>query len=220
MPNEFQPNFELRAIGPINIDGSMYESEDIVAIGQAAPGQFELLGEVQTVLEMQFKACEDLRAGIAIEHAAQIVAIIQAEHTPGDIKSAIQYRRVVPRWVGPFDPPLPAAANQAAKPTPAPMEKPPAANSFDAEEAAAVKATETATAAAGPDAPFLVPESLHGLAERIAEALVAADLSDAPAIREFIARGNDLEDLDEIGRAAVKKIKEWLEKQPTAPVTP
>jgi hypothetical protein len=216
MPNEFQPNFELRAIGPINIDGTVYESEDIVAIGEAAPGQCDLLGEVQTVLAMKFKAFDDLPAGIAIEHAGETVAVIQAEHTPGDIQSAIQYRRVLPRWVGPFDPPPPAAA----KPTPAPMEKPPAANSFDAEEAAAVKAAETATAAAGPDAPFVVPEGLHGLPERIAEALVAADLSDAPAIRGFIARGNDLEDLDEIGRAAVKKIKEWLEKQPTAPVTP
>ena len=212
MPNEFQPTCELRAIGPINIDGTVYDSEDVVAIGESTPEQFELLGQVQTVAGMKFHAVNELLPhGIGIEHAGQAVAVIQSEHTAGDIKSAIQFRRVVAHWVGPFEPPPPAPV----KPTPAPAASP-AVNTFDAEETAAAKAAETATAAAGPDAPFVVPERLQGLPERIAEALIAADLQDAAAIRGFIGRGNDLEDLDEIGRAAVKKIKEWLDKQPAA----
>lgn len=56
-------------------------------------------------------------------------------------------------------------------------------------------------------------EPLAGLAPRVAQSLQDAGLVDADAIRDYIASGAKLVDLEGIGRAAVTQITDWLESQ-------
>lgn len=54
-------------------------------------------------------------------------------------------------------------------------------------------------------------EPLAGLAPRVAQSLQAAGLSDAQAIRDYLAQGDKLVDLEGIGKATEAQILDWLD---------
>lgn len=100
-------------------------------------------------------------------------------------------------------PPVPAIEAAATDPADDP-------DALNAEDAAA-DAAEAAAKAAEPEPEQPLPAEFEGLNIRIARALVRQGLASKQAIRDFVADGGDLVDLDEIGTAAVAKINAWLE---------
>ena len=113
---------------------------------------------------------------------------------------------IVSRVVTPPPKPVDVSSDPAAI-----VEDVDALNRADAEADAAEVAngTEMDTEPAIDSDPL--PPGFEFLPNRIARALVRQGLDSKKAIREFLANGNDLVDLEEIGTAAVKKINVWLE---------
>lgn len=148
----------------------------------------------------------------------ETVGVLMTDQPLGNVLSGAAFGTLRVEEIDPAAAPLSVVARVEEQTPPVPAIEPAATDPADdpdalnAEDAAAdaAEAKAAADAAEAEPEPEL-PVEFEGLNVRVARALVRQGLASKQAIRDFVADGGDLVDLDEIGTAAVAKINAWLE---------
>lgn len=161
----------------------------------------------------------------------ETVGVLITDQPLGNVLSGAAFGTLRVEEIDPAAAPLRVTARAEEKTPPIPATEAAATNAdddpdalnaedaaADAAEAAAEAAADAATKAAAKAAADVakpeeqpLPAEFEGLNVRIARALVRQGLVSKQAIRDYVADGGDLVDLEEIGTAAVVKINAWLE---------